>query len=135
MRISPVKHIFILVLSLTTLFFISCKSTSTDPGTSSKGTPTAVGTPVGSPSTATIDGSGGSLTSPDGRLEVIIPAGALSAETSISIQPVTNEAPLGAGLSYSLTPHGQQFTKPATIRFHYTEEDVLGSDDLSLAVA
>jgi hypothetical protein len=120
----------------TCIFFAACKSTSpTAPPDTSKGTPTAVGTPVGTPSSATIDATGGSLMSPDGRLELLIPAGALSAATTISIQPITNETPLGAGLGFDLLPKGQTFTLPVTVRFHYDAADLLGGNANALAAA
>jgi hypothetical protein len=131
-----VKHFFALALSLASLLFISCKSTSTTaPPDTSKGTPTADGTPVGTPSSATIDATGGSLMSPDGRLEVIIPANALSAATTISVQPVSNETPLGAGLGFELLPNGQTFNVPVTLRFHYDSTDLLGTDANAFAIA
>ncbi len=131
------KQFFAFALALSSLLFVSCKS-STEPTPApdtSKGTPTAVGTPVGSPSTATIDASGGTVMSPDGRLELIIPAGALSTSTAISIQPVTNETPLGAGLGFELLPHGQTFSTPVTVRFHYDSTDLLGTDPAAIEVA
>jgi hypothetical protein len=82
-----------------------------------------------------IDATGGSLMSPDGRLEVMIPANALSAATPISIQPVTNEAPGGAGVGFSLAPDRQKFSQPVTLRFHYKPEDLLGTDVNALAIA
>ena len=118
------------------IFFVSCKSTTpTAPIDNSKGTPTAVGTPIGSPTTATIDASGGTMKSADGRLEVIIPAGALSAATTLSIQPIINQAPLGAGVGFSLLPHGQTFSQPVTLRFHYTADDREGTDVHAFGIA
>src|SRR3954468_13164170 len=106
------------------IFLLSCSSTSpTSPSTNTKGVATALGTPVGSPSTATIATTGGSLMSPGGRLEITIPPNALSAATTISIQPVTNETPGGTGVGFSLTPNGLQFNQPVTLRFHYTSAD------------
>ncbi len=99
------------------------------------GTPTGVGTPTDSPSTATSGTGGGSLLSPDGRSEIVIPSGALSESTKISIQPVINEAPGGAGVGFSFTPVGQTFSKPITLRFHYTADDIAGSNIHELAIA
>lgn len=96
---------------------------------------TAVGTPVGDPVTKTIGTSGGSIASPDGVMELTIPAGALSINTAITIQPVTNKAPGGIGVAYDLLPNGTTFSKPATLTFHYTEEDVNGSNPLFLYIA
>ena len=88
---------------------------------------TPVGTPAGDPITKTIGISGGSIASPDSVMELVIPAGALPANTDITIQPVTNEAPGGIGLAYDLLPDGTTFSKPATLTFHYTDEDINGS--------
>src|ERR1035437_7466150 len=125
---------------LSSLVLNSCKSGSsvTDPVITPVVThrpPTPVGTAIGSPSSATIDASGGSVRSTDGRLDVIIPAGALSTATVLSIQPVTNEAPGGAGVGFSLTPNGQQFSQPVTLRFHYGDSDRAGTDINALAIA
>ncbi len=96
---------------------------------------TPVGTPVGNPVGKTIDASGGSITSPDGVLKLIIPAGALSTATEISIQPVTNEIPIGLYNGYSLTPNGQQFQTPVTLEFHYNDLDLDTVDAAGLTVA
>ena len=117
------------------LFLASCKTSSPTAPATDYGTPTPVGTPIGTPSTATIGATGGSLKSPDGRLEVIIPANALSASTQISVQPGTNEAPLGTGVAYSLTPYGQKFSKPVTVVLHYNDSDRAGTDIHALAIA
>jgi hypothetical protein len=131
------KSLWILIFLLCSgLFIVACKTTSpTSPAVADSGTPTALGTLTGSPSTATIDATGGSLISADGRLELIIPPDALATATPISIQSGTNEAPLGSGAAYSLTPNGQQFNKPVTVRFHYTDDDRAGTDLNVLTVA
>jgi hypothetical protein len=103
------------------------------PGNNSGNTPigngqppasTGVGVPVGSPASKTIGSAGGSLYSPDSTLLLTIPAGALSANTNISIQPVTNLMPGGLGLAYDLLPNGTRFTVPVTISFRYTTDEV-----------
>jgi len=48
-------------------------------------------------------------------LAICIPAGALTNEQHITIQPLTNTSPGGKGIAYRLTPHGQQFSKPVKI--------------------
>ena len=65
---------------------------TTGGGAPSAATATAVGSATGSASSATIGAAGGSLSAPDGRLALTIPAGALAADTVISIQPYTNLA-------------------------------------------
>jgi hypothetical protein len=132
------KDVQALIVLLCCLAFLTCKkdeNNPTQPAGPDYGTPTDVGTPIGSPSTATIGTAGGSLLSLDGRSEIIIPPGALNASTQISIQPVTNTAPGGAGVGFYLTPHGQTFNRPVTLRFHYDSTDVAGTSIHGLSVA
>jgi hypothetical protein len=96
---------------------------------------TPVGIPVDLPVSKSIGAAGGSLLSGDGKLELNIPAGALSAATSISIQPVTNECPGGIGLSYHLKPDGITFNKPVAIVYRYTKEEINGSLPYLLFIA
>ena len=93
---------------------------------------TAVGTPVGAKITKTIGPSGGSITSDDGMVDLTVPAGALSKNTDISIQSVTNECPGSIGLSYDLTPNGLKFSIPASLTFHYTDSLLNGTDPIIL---
>lgn len=86
-------------------------------------TATSVGTPAGQPVTKTIGATGGQLSSADGIITVIIPAGALNADKTISIQPITNQLPSGVGNAYRITPHGEQFSKPVTVVIHYKPGD------------
>ena len=74
-----------------------------------------------------IGAGGGSVATPDGRIAVTIPAGALAANTLISIQPLTNTAHGKIGAAYRLTPDDQIFLMPVTIAFTYTDEEVAGS--------
>jgi len=108
-------------------------TTGTGTGTDS-GTPavTAVGIPVGTKITKTIGPAGGSITSDDGKVDLTIPAGALSANTDISIQSVTNECPGSVGLSYDLTPNGTKFSVPVSLTFHYTDSAINETDPLLL---
>ncbi|HTE28074.1 hypothetical protein [Flavitalea sp.] len=85
---------------------------------------TPVGSPVGAVTRKTIDAKGGQLSSTDGRIQVIIPVGALDIAKDFSIQPITNELPGGVGDAYRLFPHGEQFKKAVTIVFNYKKEDL-----------
>lgn len=116
---------------------LSCKKTSTtgnnSTGNNSSGNDTSVavtalGTPNGNPVTKTIGVAGGTISSADGRMDLIIPAGALSNDVSITIQPITNECPGGLGTGYDFLPNGTKFSTPATLIFHYTDSDVNGTD-------
>lgn len=123
------KHISLLLLLPAIFLLNACtkdpvKQTTPDVVTP---LPTAIGNPVGSAVTKEIGTSGGSITSPDGRITLTVPAGALSTNTSISIQPIENTTPNGVGLSYDFLPNGQQFAKPVTVTLHYTDDDISGT--------
>lgn len=81
-------------------------------------TPAPKGTASGTASTQTIGPAGGQLTSADGGVDLMIPAGALAAPTTVSIQPISNTAPNGLATAYRLTPEGTTFSQPITITFH-----------------
>ena len=105
------------------LFSSACKKDD-NTSTPDVGQPliTDKGTAVGLSTTTTIGPDGGKVTSSDGILSLDIPQGALSEQTDISVQPISNEAPLGVGLGYRLTPEGTAFSVPITLTFHYTDE-------------
>ncbi len=96
---------------------------------------TAVGTPIGSAATATLGAAGGTLSSPDGKVALRVPAGALAADTVIRIQPITNHAHGGKGNAYRFTPDGQTFQTPITLRFTYTDADLEGTVAQALGAA
>jgi hypothetical protein len=110
----------------------SCKKSST-PGNNTSNNEdttaaiTAVGTPIGNPVTKTIGAAGGTISSPDGRVDLIIPSGSLTADVPITIQPITNECPNGVGIAYDFLPSGTKFSTPATLIFHYNDDDVNGT--------
>lgn len=95
---------------------------------------TPVGTPTGVAVSQSIGPTGGSLPSADGRLTVIVPAGAVASATTFTIQPVTNQAPGGIGDAYQLLPDGLTFPVPVQLAFHYTTDEMAGvpSDGLSV---
>lgn len=80
---------------------------------------TPKGTPIGSIYTQQIGAAGGKVQSPDGKITIDIPAGALSTNTSIGILPISNEAPLGSGNAFRLSPEGTVFAKAVTITMKY----------------
>ncbi|MCB1900610.1 hypothetical protein [Cognatazoarcus halotolerans] len=88
---------------------------------------TAVGQSLGEASSTVIGAAGGSLASPDGRLSIQIPAGALTTDTTVSIEPISDMTRQGNGTAYRLSPHGENFALPVTLSFHYGAADVAGS--------
>src|SRR6266542_5019916 len=121
MKTVILKSLVMMTVVSLSLALFSCKkdNVGTDTG---KPLVTETGTPTGEVSGASIGTSGGTLTSTDGNITVAIPAGALTATTAVSIQPITNEAPLGLGFGYRLLPEGTTFSKPVTITFHYNDQ-------------
>ena len=72
--------------------------------------------------TATITSAGGTVNGPDG-VQLVVPAGAVSSPVTIRIARSSSGAPevptflAPTGQVYEITPHGQQFAQPVTIRF------------------
>lgn len=93
------------------------------------------GTSIGNKTTQSIGTAGGTVKSSDGRIELIVPAGALTADTVFGIEPMSNTAPGGIGTSYQLTPEGQVFAMPATVSIAYEARDWVGSSEDAMRVA
>jgi hypothetical protein len=131
------KNLLNLLMSLgLILMIVSCKKNQdvvdptpdAPPGKpTTTGAVTPEGTPVGTAITATIGSAGGTIQSTDQRIRIVIPAGALTTNQTISLQPITNNCPAGAGQAFRLTPHGITFAKPAAITFQYNETDLNGT--------
>ncbi|WP_019987672.1 hypothetical protein [Rudanella lutea] len=96
---------------------------------------TDLGEPDGPSLTQTVGPEGGNLATPDGRVRLLIPAGAVDKPTAISIQPITNNTPNGVGQAYRFLPDGLQFRKPATLTLAYIESDVANSAPEALGIA
>lgn len=96
---------------------------------------TPAGKPGGVKKEISVTKDGGSLRSSDGMLELIIPAGAVSKKTNISIQPITNLLTNGNGKAYRLEPSGIQFKKPVQLIFHYDDDEIKDSMQLLLGIA
>jgi hypothetical protein len=97
--------------------------------------PTQIGIPNGTPVTSTIGSAGGSMISSDSTLELLIPAGALSANTDITIQPITNFCYNSYSNAYRLTPDGQQFSQPVTVKFHYSDTTLASTLGMFMGIA
>ncbi|HWZ86241.1 MAG TPA: hypothetical protein VN032_08570 [Thermoanaerobaculia bacterium] len=78
---------------------------------------TDVGTASGEAVSATIGAAGGVVVSQDGNATLSIPPNAVSGPVAFTIQPISNEAPGGAGGGYRLGPEGQTFALPAQLSF------------------
>ncbi len=88
---------------------------------------TPIGKPIGEAVSIKMNKDGGSIKSGDGRVELMIPEGALTSKTNISIRAITNHAAGGVGNAYEFEPSGTVFTKPVQLIFHYTKEELNGT--------
>lgn len=96
---------------------------------------TQIGTPNGPPVTLTIGASGGSITSADSSFELIVPPGALSSSTEITVQSIENFCFNSYGDAFKLSPEGQQFGQPVTVKFHYSEEVLASTHEILMGIA
>lgn len=98
---------------------------------------TVVGNPVGDLVPVTIDQNGGSVTSQDGRLVLVVPPGALAGSANVGLQPIENNTPGGLGLGYRITlvdATTQQDAVPAQpLSLEFTLSDTeLSDNDVAL---
>ncbi|WP_462252189.1 hypothetical protein [Ferruginibacter sp.] len=96
---------------------------------------TAIGKPDGEKTTMKIGKDGGSFTSSDGKIRLIIPEGAVSKKTTFSIQPTTNLMPNGNGKAYDMEPSGINFNKSLQLIYYYTDDDTEGNSPLLMGMA
>lgn len=110
-------------------FFCACQKNSEQPVVTKpgEGVVRPIGEPIGGSVEKSIGAGGGTLISDDGKLKVEIPAGALTSDVTISIEPITRTLVDGVGNAtipaYRIKPHGQQFLKPITISFDFSGEE------------
>jgi len=106
-------------LALTLLLAAACGSKATGTGTPSDPNPiataTAVGTPIGPAATKTIGVAGGTISSADGDLSIVVPPATVATDTEFFIQPVVNMAPGGLGRVFRLRPEGVTFANPIAL--------------------
>ncbi len=122
------KHFFALCALVSLFITSSCKKGLGDAESNpfENATPliTDKGIPLGAVTSYPVNSSATTITSTDGKLDLIIPAGAFSSAATISIQPISNLSPLGLSTGYRLLPEGVTFAKPITLRFHYNAADL-----------
>ena len=76
---------------------------------------------VNAPESVKIAGEGGTVTSANGMVTLVVPAGALTQPTTISIRPapVSADPRLVPGTEYIFEPDGLRFAKPARLTIRY----------------
>jgi hypothetical protein len=80
--------------------------------------------------------AGGAISTPDGELTLLFPAGALKEATAITIQPVENKVPGPFGKrAYVFGPAGLKTAKPVEVVRHYQPEEMNGTAPEVVGVA
>jgi hypothetical protein len=101
-----------------------------------EGVVTPAGTPIESQiNEISIGAAGGTLYSTDGRLQLIVPPGAVKQSYTFSIQRITNTNPLGKGVAYRMQPHGIQFAVPVKMIIKHDDQDRRGTIPEALNIA
>lgn len=127
----------VLVIFLFLAGLPGCKESdqAVSPEKGNGGGATEVGVPAGTVANKRIGTAGGTIVSADNQVVLTIPAGALSEEKEISIQPITNEAPNGLGLAYRFSPDGTTFAKPASLTLNYDPRRVVANSPDAFRIA
>jgi hypothetical protein len=99
------------------------------------GTVAPAGMPIGDPVVTSITPAGGTVTSSDGALSIVIPPDAVAAPVDVSVQLVSNTSFAPVGMSYRLSPSDLELAKPATLVFSYTDADTNGASPDIMTVA
>jgi hypothetical protein len=135
------KKLQTICYGLLILFSVACKKQESEQkiGQCTTGVVQHIGESSGTITEALVEAQGGSVSSDDGTLTVDIPAGALGTDVNVGIELISRtlvDAPENTSrLAYRLTPHGQNFAKPVTLRFTFTDEEfaALHADALGIA--
>lgn len=114
---------------LIALCFFACKKSDVGPTTQMPTEPVKypVGQPTGAAIVKTIGAEGGSIETPDGAFQLLVPAGAVATATEFTVQPVRNTLKEGGPTAYRLLPEGVTFKKPVTITLSYAGADLTGT--------
>ncbi|MGN7824252.1 hypothetical protein ACTJJB_29280 [Chitinophaga sp. 22536] len=127
------------VYTILLLSLYSCKKNDKDQATpeptTEHGEVREKGVAAGDAVHAQIGPAGGTLASADGRLQMEIPAGAVTKETDFTIQPITNTLPGSPGKGYRLLPEGQTFAQPVRLTFQYDDADLAATSAQMLYIA
>jgi hypothetical protein len=90
---------------------------------------------TGPTSSSVVGASGGTVATADGALTVVIPAGALAANVTVTVTPTSSPGAGALGTVYELGPSGTQFSSPVTLSLHYDSANLNGVSEGSLRLA
>lgn len=94
-----------------------------------------MGSPLGVAVSAVIDSTGGQLSTADGDVTVVVPAGAFTSAQTVSIQEISNNAHGAQGRAYRILPEGLHTSVEMTVRFRYNDEVLEGTTLEHLSIA
>jgi len=108
---------------------VACKKKPDLPDEPKPGHTEHHGEAIGDPIAKTIGATGGTIATPDGNVNLIVPEGALKSDVKISIQEVENKLGIIAvGKAYRLLPEDIQFEKDVDLTLSFTEYDLNGTN-------
>lgn len=84
-----------------------------------------------------IGSNGGTVTSSDRKAKIVIPSGALSQDTGITVAAVSNQPSGNIGTAYEFGPDGTTFNEPVTISITYDEASLpsgVSESDIKLSM-
>lgn len=125
---------YFLFAFLAGLMIISCKKSANVDNSTADDIPvvvpavTEIGQPTGNIIQQVIGPAGGSISSADGKTTLVVPAGALDNDQTITMQPIESKVPNGMETgAFRFGPNGLHFKKPAQLVLNYSSA---GADDL-----
>jgi len=120
---------FFRLLPLIVLCLFACKKADVEqtPQMPSEAVKYPVGQPSGAAIVKTIGVEGGTIETPDGTFQLSVPAGAVTAATTFTVQPVENTLQEAGPTAFRLLPEGVTFKKPVTITLSYAGTDLTGT--------
>lgn len=96
---------------------------------------TAIGQPIAEATSAVIGSAGGTLHSADGSVSIEVPAGAFSRDETITLQEISHQNHGAPGRAWRLGPATLTPALPITLRLHYDDIDLQGTDATELRLA
>lgn len=123
------------IILFSCLLLAACSKSGKAPNEEPAGTPlqNARGTAAGPLVSTAIGANGGVLSTADGRVKITVPAGAVSANQTFSIQPIQNTLRPGKpdSRSFRLLPENITFNQPVTVELKYDPADLtFGTEDV-----
>jgi hypothetical protein len=109
-----------------TAMLLSCSPTLNAPE-ANEPLVTPIGAPQGAPVIQTIGSAGGTLTTPDGRLTITVPAGAVTTDTQFTLQPTVNTINAGVGPGFKLLPANLELAQPLRVNMILKVSDLKGA--------